>query len=450
MRKRILASLVAVMLGLMSAQSTQAQMLIDHPAIAAVESAQWNRQLGNFGESIVRETLEASGHRAVNLNVGDKGIDSLVRTTLPDGRVQFRVVEVKTLQNGTDFKLGQTDDGLQLSRQWIEKRLAKAAQEHVDDEARKLAQEALEHLVRDSSSIRAELHGISIADNRYVVKAVDTAAGTIQGEISKTPLKKMLENLAEKATNRPVRDAALRHISEFDQLQAASRQATVAAQSAQAAEAELTAARSAAAAETKATQTAVEAEVKALQTAAAAETRATQAAIAAESNALRTAAVATTEAAQSTSGKLAAKALPVAATAAVVAGAGIEIYQRGSQILETEKQFAEGKISDQDRVTEHAKTVAGCAGGLSGVAAGVATLGAAGASAGAVFGPAGAAVGGCVGGAGGAAIGYVGGEKAAEAVVDYGKNTIYRSVNGIRGAGSWVKRNTWDYGWGRK
>lgn len=194
-----------------------------HPAQSNRAPNAWNRALGQYGESLVRNFERAGGKEAFNLNVGEHGIDGLIRATGPDGRIEYRVIEVKTLQNGTDFQLNDTKAGKQLSRQWIEDRLATAARQHPDAEVRKAAGEALEQFSKNPSAVKAELHGISIGDNRYVVKSVDPATAAFRGEVANTRVTDVLKHLGERASSEDVRRTALRQLGEFDQLQAASK-----------------------------------------------------------------------------------------------------------------------------------------------------------------------------------------------------------------------------------
>src|SRR5690606_28628162 len=83
--------------------------------------------------------------------------------------------------------------------------------------------------------------------------------------------------------------------------------------------------------------------------------------------------------------------------AAPAVGLIIEGGHRTWQAVEIERQYREGQISDETRVHEHARNVAGSVGGMAGGVAGATYLGAAGAAAGAALGPVGASAGGVVG-----------------------------------------------------
>lgn len=192
-----------------------------HPVQSHRAAKDWNRALGQYGESLVRNFERSSGKEVFNLNVGEHGIDGLVRATGPDGRIEYRVIEVKTLQHGTDFQLNDTKVGKQLCRQWIEDRLAMASQQHPDAEVKKAAGEALDQFRKNPAAVKVELHGISIGDNRYVVKSVDPAAAAFRGEVANTRVTDVLKHLGERASSEEVRRTALRQLGEFDQIQTA-------------------------------------------------------------------------------------------------------------------------------------------------------------------------------------------------------------------------------------
>lgn len=207
-----------------SAQPTTAgysEPLALHPSQSATSLNGWNRALGQFGESLVRNLERTQGNTVFDLNVGEHGIDGLIRSVGPGGKVEYKLIEVKTLQNGTEFQLNDTKMGKQLSNPWIENRLATAATKHPDTATRQVAAQALERFRANSALLKAELHGISVGNNRYIVRAVDSATGTIKGEIASPRVTDMLKKLSERASGEGVRRMATRHLAEFDQLQAA-------------------------------------------------------------------------------------------------------------------------------------------------------------------------------------------------------------------------------------
>lgn len=209
-----------------SAQPTAAGLaepLTLHPAQIATSLNGWNRALGQFGESLVRNFERVRGNTVFDLNVGEHGIDILIRSVSPNGNVEYTTGDIKTLQAGTDFRLSDTKLGKQLSRLVIEDRLAIAATKHPDAATRKAAAEALQQFRANPASVKVKLYGISVGDNRYIVRAVDSATGTIKGEIASYRITDVLKNLSERASSEDARRMATRHLAEFDQLQAASK-----------------------------------------------------------------------------------------------------------------------------------------------------------------------------------------------------------------------------------
>ena len=221
-KSSVTKALVAMLLLISTGFPAQAQPLAAHPALAPSGNG-WNIQMGRFGESLVRELHRAKGDVYHDLNVGGHGIDGLVRSVKSDGKVEYRIVEVKTLQNGTDFHLSDTKSGRQLSADWIEDRLATASKHHARAETRKAAAEALDEFRKNRASVRAELHGVSVADNRYIVKSVDSAVGVLKEDIVNGRVTGILEELAKKAQSDNIRQTAVRQLADYDQLQAAAK-----------------------------------------------------------------------------------------------------------------------------------------------------------------------------------------------------------------------------------
>ena len=101
--KGLLAGVLVVAAG----STARSEPLITHPALAP-EGEYWNARMGRFGESLVRELHRVRGLAVFDLNIGGHGIDGLVRLTGSDGLPEYRVIEVKALQTGTDFPLNDT------------------------------------------------------------------------------------------------------------------------------------------------------------------------------------------------------------------------------------------------------------------------------------------------------------------------------------------------------
>ncbi len=141
-------------------------------------------------------------------------------------------------------------------------------------------------------------------------------------------------------------------------------------------------------------------------------------------------------------------ALKVVAKAAVPIAAAVDVGLRVQEGMATERQFAAGMISAQDREVAHGKNVAGMVGGWGGAMAGAEVGAYGGAAAGTVVAPGpGTTVGALAGGVAGGVAGYVGGEAAAEWAV----NKVHEAGTTIaETAGSVKKRvsSVWRYAWG--
>ena len=379
------------------AQTTEP--FIPHPALETASGGAGamhpTHQLGKFGESFVRENLRASGFEVHDANLNDRGIDLLaVRRNARGDLSEVRPVEVKTRSRGVDFRLETTQDGPQLSAEWTSKRLARLAREHPDPALRRLAAEVLALKDAHPEWIRPQLHGLSIGDNAYQVFRVESKSGAIQGLESGNSLTRFLKRLAKADVNPATRQAAVRHLQHFDQMQAAAltREASSAAVMAR-------------------SVTPTEAALKPMPGAGA--------------RALPEAA----EAATAEAGMLT-KVVPIAAKTVAVAAVVVDGAVRGHQAYQVEQRFQRGEISDRDRVLAHAKNGCGIACGWGGALA----LGSQGAAWGSALGPLGTAGGGLLGGV----VGYLGGEKVAEVVIDHAADGIYAGVNAARDASGWA------------
>lgn len=319
-----------------------ASPIIPHPAVETVsigaKPLDPSHQLGKFGESVVRENLRASGFEVYDANLNDHGIDLLAVKRDTQGVLkEVRPVEVKTRSQGIDFRLDMTRNGRPLSSEWLETRLAMLAREHPDPAIRQLATEITTFKVAHAELVRPQLHGLSIGDDVQRVLRVDPRTGTVDGLVSEGRVTRLLKRLSEADVNPATRQAAIRHLQQFDQIQASipTRGAT-----------------SAIAAELHATTAEASSVGKASQLVEAAEAlpRASVEAAAAEPSLL-------------------AKALPVAGKTLAIGGTLVDLGMRGCQAYQVEQQFQRGEISDRDRVISHAKNGAGMAGGWGGAIA---------------------------------------------------------------------------------
>ncbi|MCS6851289.1 MAG: hypothetical protein NZ700_08995 [Gemmataceae bacterium] len=124
-----------------------------------------------------------------------------------------------------------------------------------------------------------------------------------------------------------------------------------------------------------------------------------------------------------------------AAKFGAVAGAAAELGMRGYEVYETERRYAAGEISQQEREVSHAKNAAGVAGGLAGAWAGFEVGAMGGGALGSCVAPGpGTVIGGVVGGAVGGVAGYFGGEAAAQAAAEWTVNKIHATGETIGGA----------------
>jgi len=196
------------------------QRITPHPFLES-DGRIVTKQLGDFGESIIDAEFRARGFEVLNGNIGDKGIDRIALKRGTNGELNdVRIVEVKTRQTDSDFSLSNTKNGPQLSDSWTQYNLERIVREHPDARMRQLAGEVLEKTRSQPAIVTRELHGISLKSNRYYVWNVDGAGQRMS--VAEGRLKDLLEGLSVRGTTVETRAAALRHLSQFDQLQTAS------------------------------------------------------------------------------------------------------------------------------------------------------------------------------------------------------------------------------------
>ena len=203
-----------------SADGLAAEVITPHPLIERTASPV-TKQLGDFGESFVDAGLRARGFQVVDGNIGVNGIDRIaVKRTGGGELVDIRFVEVKTRQSIPEFKLAVTHDGPQLSEGWTRPQLERILREHPNVNTRRFAGEILEAMKTRPEIVRRELHGLAVESNKYVVMSVDEA-GRVTGVAAEGRLTSLLKMLSTRGTSEETRTIALRHLSQFDQLQAA-------------------------------------------------------------------------------------------------------------------------------------------------------------------------------------------------------------------------------------
>ncbi len=135
-----------------------------------------------------------------------------------------------------------------------------------------------------------------------------------------------------------------------------------------------------------------------------------------------------------------------AGKAVVVVGAAVDATLRVEDWIETERQFANGEISLEQREVAHAKNAAGMAGGWAGAFVGAKLGAAGGGAAGSCVAPGpGTAVGAVLGGGAGAVAGYMGGEAAAEATAEWVTKKVHASgttiTESVSGSWGWTTRS---------
>jgi len=222
MRYRLQFIVMIVRIAFIALQPVRADTaLTPHPALQ-LEGQYVTKQLGNFGESFVDAGLRARGFEVINGNVGVNGIDRIAVKRAASGKfTDIRFIEVKTRQTVPDFNLAVTkNNGPQLSEQWTMNNLGRMVREHPDPTARRLAGEVLEQMKARPEIVHRELHGIAVESNKYLVMTVDDT-GRVTGVAAEGRLTSLLKMLSTRGTSEETRAAALRHLSQFDQLQTA-------------------------------------------------------------------------------------------------------------------------------------------------------------------------------------------------------------------------------------
>ncbi len=113
-----------------------------------------------------------------------------------------------------------TRDGRQLSAEWTDKRLARLAQEHPDPRLRQLASEVLRLKEAHPEKVRPQLHSLSIGEDSYRVLRVNAKSGAVEGVASEGSVTRFLKTISQADVSPATRQAASRHLQQFDQIQA--------------------------------------------------------------------------------------------------------------------------------------------------------------------------------------------------------------------------------------
>ena len=359
------------------------------------EGVDASHQLGRLGESFVRESLRASGYEVHDANLNNRGIDLLAVKRDPRGElVDVRPIEVKTRSQGVSFRLETTQDGPQLCQ--VDRQEARPT------DAGALRSRPAPARVRgpvlEGRSSR-EGSGPSFTASRSATMCIrcfasNRSRGPSGAWRARERSTRFLKRIAEADVHPATRQAAIRHLQQFDQIRA-----TVLSHEASSSAA--------------VTRSANPADVASCQRPGATLKALPKAAEGLEAESSRVA-----------------KALPIAAKTLARVGLAMDGLVRGYQAYQVEQQYQRGEVCDRDRVLDHAKNGSGMACGWGGALA----LGSQGAAWGSALGPLGTAGGGLLGGV----AGYLGGEKVAEVVVDHAADAIYAGTNATRDAAGWV------------
>lgn len=212
---------VSLFMSVMPRGSVADPGVVPHPRLERTPDLV-TKQLGNFGESFVDAGLRARGFEVIDGNVGVNGIDRIAVKRAPGGELtDIRFIEVKTRQTVPDFDLAVTkNNGPQLSEQWTQNNLGRIVNEHPNPDARRAAGDILEQMKAKPEIVRRELHGIAVESDKYIIMSVDDA-GRVTGVAAEGRLTSLLKMLSSRGTSEETRAAAIRHLAEFDQLQAA-------------------------------------------------------------------------------------------------------------------------------------------------------------------------------------------------------------------------------------
>lgn len=128
-----------------------------------------NEELGNLGEMMMDQYYISKGYRPLNkhrvTSLDDKkggfktGIDGVYEKTNPDGTKTYVIAEAKY----NTSQLSETNDGKQMSDNWIDKRLDDAVGKEKADEIRDAAED-------DPDSVKHEVYHIdpSVDENGHI------------------------------------------------------------------------------------------------------------------------------------------------------------------------------------------------------------------------------------------------------------------------------------------
>lgn len=372
--------------------------LVDHPVLHPSEGRSayvWRSSAGRWGENLAQETLRLRGFNEIHeikIN-GNQGIDRIAIKRGTDGSIkEVKFVEVKTTRSPKP-RLGHTQyGGQQLSRKWLAENL-KRMRNSGNPELRKLATEL--GRFRRSSGLPLESMGELMHVNTKTGRLIGYAGDgkTVKYDDS---IERMLKRIQRRGSTAEVRASAVRHLSGFDQVKAASESSWLGRSAAKQSERAVLS--------SSLGKSAAKQSERAILRSAATGTNAVEAAALVQGRRVLVKKV------------ILRSAGPIAMLASVAADT--------KELYDTESAYRSGAISERQRTIQMLTTL----GGAVGVAAGASSGAAAGAWIGAFGGPvawitipAGGIVGGVIGGIGG----YFGGSSAA----GYGATSWYHSID---------------------
>ncbi len=211
------------------AQSAVAQLAM-HPAVdPRLPANRFPTDLGNWGESLVQELLEARGYKVLAPKVGSNGADFIAYKPGANGELGEVIVgEVKTRSAAGDLgKPGMTRHGQQLEPTKVIADLERAAMHAEDPQTRTLCKKVLERYKANPASVRLERHVLTLDDARYTVYSGPTNTRVVGRPVANGSLDKVLERLEQSSDPRTAKVARdnLRFLRENRAMKAAIRPA---------------------------------------------------------------------------------------------------------------------------------------------------------------------------------------------------------------------------------
>ncbi len=170
----------------------------------------WTSNVGTWGENIVTMRFERQGFQVVEIkNVSGNGLDRIAFRRGADGRLNdVRLIEVKTRYAASPARLGQTNHGTQLSRQWVARKF-REMRNLGTPETKRLAREISSYSKRSGIPLvrMTELHAITQSGGAY--RVYDPVSMRLMSE---TSLRNEFAQIKKSTNQRPIRKWAHREI----------------------------------------------------------------------------------------------------------------------------------------------------------------------------------------------------------------------------------------------